>query len=175
MELPEKTLIQELKSGNSKAFEVLFFRYNEQLFNFSNLIIRNKEEAEGLVQEVFISVWENRKDLDENLYFKAYLFKIAKNKALNLIKKNVRFQLYEKYIRLNDHETYNVSDNIEAKEIKDLYQKSLENLSPKTRKIFILSRNQGYTQKEIAKITGYSLNTVDHEIRKALKYIKSYI
>ena len=173
MALDEKILVYELKGGNTKAYEILFFHYYRKLYSFSYRITGNTQEAEDLVQEVFIFIWNNRDKLDENRSFGGFLFKIAKNRALNIIKSRLTRQIHIHYKQNNDNVHWD--REIETGELMEMIHKSLTSLPKQTQQIFMLSRNEGLTYKEIAKKLNISENIVDHEIRKALKVIKEYL
>jgi RNA polymerase sigma-70 factor (ECF subfamily) len=175
MQLQEKILILELKRGNAKAFEELYFRYHARLYYFTYKIIRNNQEAEGLVQEVFIAIWENREKLDENKSFSSFVFRIARNKVLNIIKKQLTQKVYRKYILNNDKDWTDLREDIESTEFMDLIQKTIDLLPERTKEIFLLSRNDGMTYIEIAQKLNTTENVVDHEIRKALQKIKEFL
>jgi len=170
MALNEKILVHELKMGNAKAYEQLFFSYHKKLYNFCFSITGNTQESEDLIQEVFISIWNCRHQLDETRSFNGFVFKIARNKALNIIKHKLNRQIYIQYTNNDEPEHWNAE--IETQELMNIIKKSLEALSEQTRKIFLLSRNEGLTYKEISQKLDISENIVDHEIRKALKSIK---
>ena len=172
MLLHEKLLIRELRCGNAKAFEVLYKQYNARLFNFSMKIIRNKQDAEGMVQEVFIAVWENREKLDENKSFSGFVFSIAKNKALNRIKQNLSRKVYLEYMQMENQVQNDMESDIESRELMDYLLKTIQELPDRTKQIFLLSRNEGLTYKQIASRLDVTENVVDHEIRKSLKYIR---
>lgn len=172
MLLHEKLLIREVQRGNAKAFELLYRQYHARLFNFSRRIIRNKQDAEGMVHEVFIAIWENREKLDENKSFSGYIFSIAKNKALNRIKKNLARKFYFEYMQQENRLQNDIVSEIESRELMDFLLKIIQELPDSTKEIFLLSRNDGLTYKQIAVKLDITENVVDHEIRKALKYIR---
>ncbi len=173
MSLNEKILVCELKKGNSKAYELLFFHYFKKLYNFSYKITRDTQESEDLVQDVFISVWNSRDKLDENRSFSGFVFKIARNKALNLIKQKLTRQIYSQYT--SNEESLQGNSDIEAQEFSKIINASISSLPEKTKEIFLLSRNEGLTYIEISQKLNISENIVDHEIRKALKKIKEIL
>lgn len=175
MLLQEKILVRELQRGNAKAFEELYFRYHARLYNFCNRIMRNTQEAEGLVQEIFIAIWENREKLDENKSFNGFIFKIARNKIINRIKQKLTHNVYRKYMSEKDKEPIDLRTEIESREMMVLIQKSIDALPEQTKEIFLFSRNDGMTYKEIARKLNISENVVDHEIRKALQKIREYL
>jgi len=169
----EKLLIRELQRGNAKAFELLYKQYHARLFNFSMKIIRNKQDAEGLVHEVFIAVWENREKLDENKSFSGFVFSIARNKALNRIKHNLSGKVYLEYMEMEYQVQNDIENDIESRELMEYLLKTIHELPDKTKQIFLLSRNEGLTYKQIAVRLDITENVVDHEIRKSLKYIRA--
>ncbi len=172
MLLHEKILILELRRGNAKAFELLYKQYHARLFNFSLKIIRNKQDAEGMVQEVFIAVWENREKLDEKKSFGGFIFSIAKHKALNRIKHNISRKVYLEYMQMENHVQNDMVSDIESRELMDYLIKTIQELPDKTKQIFLLSRNEGLTYKQIASRLDVTEDVVDHEIRKSLKHIR---
>jgi RNA polymerase sigma-70 factor (ECF subfamily) len=172
MLLQEKLLIRELQRGNAKAFELLYQQYHARLYNFCMSIIRNKQDAEGMVQEVFIAVWENRERLDENKSFSGFVFSIAKNKTLNRIKQNLSRKVYLEYMQTENQDPDDIASDFESRELIEFLHKTIQELPEKSKEIFLLSRNEGLTYKQIASKLDISENVVDHEIRKSLKYIR---
>jgi RNA polymerase sigma-70 factor (ECF subfamily) len=172
MLLHEKLLIRELQRGNAKAFELLYEQYHARLYNFCMSIIRNKQDAEGMVQEVFIAVWENRENLDENKSFSGFVFSIAKNKTLNRIKQNLTRKVHLEYMQMENQVQNDIVGDIESRELMDYLLKTIQELPDKTKEIFLLSRNEGLTYKQIASRLDLTENVVDHEIRKSIEYIR---
>jgi RNA polymerase sigma-70 factor, ECF subfamily len=175
MVMDTKLMLRLLRQGNAKAFKELYYNYHKRLFNFSLKILRNTQEAEDLVQEVFVAIWETRGELDENKSFTSFIFMIAKNKALNKIKKKLSHQVYVDYIQKETQYRNDLRKDIESHELIKFIEKTIHELPGKTKKIFLLSRNEGLTYREIAQKLNISDNIVDHEIRKSLQYIKNKI
>ncbi len=88
----EYQLVKALKKGDLHAFDQLFIKYSKKLYYFAYSHLSSREEAEELVQEVFLKIWENRRGLKEDLSFNAYLFTVS----LNAIRKHFRKELREK-------------------------------------------------------------------------------
>jgi RNA polymerase sigma-70 factor, ECF subfamily len=173
MALDEKLLVSELKNGNSKAFEKLFFHYFPRLHSFIHKITGNGQEAEDLVQDVFIAIWNNKEKIDENRSFGSFVFKIAKNKALNLIKHRLCQQVFIQY---SEGEYVSMPGNdLNTEEFQSIIEEAVSSLPEKTREIFLLSRHEGLTYLQIAEKLRITQNVVDHEIRKALKQFKSIL
>jgi RNA polymerase sigma-70 factor (family 1) len=174
MVLNEKMLVIQLRNGNSKAFEKLFSHYFPKIYLFIYKIIQNRQEAEDLVQDVFIAIWNNREELDENRSFASFLFKIAKNKALNLIKHRLIHQVFIQYAE-GENVSHSSSAEFNAIEFQSIIEEAVSSLPEKTREIFLLSRYEGRSYLQISGKLGISENVVDHEIRKALQSIKKVL
>ncbi|MGQ1784548.1 MULTISPECIES: RNA polymerase sigma-70 factor [unclassified Saccharicrinis] len=169
----DNILIEKLLKDDVYAFDKLFEIYAKKLFAFSFRYLKSETEAEELVQEVFIKVWEKRKTLKINTSFKSYLFTIAYNDIL----KYFRSKSYHRaYVR----EAIAISD-VEDKSDERLYYASvlehvnelIEKLPQRRKTIFVKSRKEGLSAKEIAEELGISPGTVDNNISEALKFLKS--
>ncbi|MBA7513984.1 RNA polymerase sigma-H factor [subsurface metagenome] len=171
--LQEKRLVARLKFGDGLAFEKLFLKYNQKLFNFSYKMLHSKQDAEGIVQSTFLKIWETRYKLDENHSFSGYLFKIAQNKIYNLFRTRVNERYYKEYIEEYAEVLENsLEQEIDYKELQEYYKKLVTKLPEKRKQIFLLSRNEGLTYREIALKLQISENTVDTQIRQALDYFR---
>ncbi len=96
--ISEKTYLSALKNDDVAAFDKLFSEYGKRLYHFAYGYLKSKEEAEGVVQEVFLKIWRNRKQLKPDLSFNAYLFKIAYHHILELFEQINRRQAYRHQI-----------------------------------------------------------------------------
>lgn len=167
----EPQLVKSLSKGNILAFNTLFREYSGRLYRFANGYLKSKTEAEELVQEVFLIIWENKADLKEEFSFKSFLFTIA----FNIIKKHFRTRAqFLKYLR---SETIDDLDMQTSDEISynSLYQHItlLANQLPKHRKmIFVKSRFDGLNIKEIARDLNISHKTVENQLTLALKFLR---
>jgi RNA polymerase sigma-70 factor (ECF subfamily) len=169
----EKILVFYLKQGSSKAFEQLFLTYHKKLYHFCKKILNSKEESENLVQSVFMEIWENRIGIDEEKSFNGYLFKIAKGKVYNTLRKNINERVYLEYIAGNNsfHEIAD-GNGYESKQLADTIENLINSMPERRKEIFRLSRDKGLTYKEIAQQLQISENTVDTQIRNALDFLR---
>jgi len=169
----EKILVKLMKAGNSFAFEKLYFHYSKKLFNFTLGILRSREDAEGIVQNVFTKIWETRSEIDTDLSFGAYIFRIARNMMLNQIKKKINERQYIKYLlTIPEESPLSVEQEINLLELNVEIESIISELPEKRREIFRLSRHEGLTYKEIAEKKNISVNTVNTQISKSLEYIR---
>jgi RNA polymerase sigma-70 factor (ECF subfamily) len=168
----ESALVKELTNGNLLAFNTLFREYSSRLYRFAFGYLKSKDEAEELVQEVFTVIWEKRRDLKEELSFRSYLFTIS----FNIIRKHFRTRAQlSKYLKsgLVDDLDMQTSQKISYDSLYQ-YITDLVNQLPERRKIiFIKSRFEGLSIKEIAKELEISHKTVENQLSEALKFIRS--
>ena len=172
----DHNLVQLLQKGNVAAFDSLFEGYSQKLFGFALKYFKNESDAEELVQEVFVKVWENRQTLKSELSFKSYLFTIA----LNQIRKHFN----KKAISLRYLETlHNESEfTVNQAPYDDNYETALIQINliigqmpPRRREIFIKSKFEGISSKEIATELNISPGTVDNQVSDALRFIRSQL
>jgi RNA polymerase sigma-70 factor (ECF subfamily) len=172
----EKILVPLMIAGNSFAFEKLYFKYSKKLYNFAFNIIKNREDAEGLVQNVFMKIWETRSQINTELSFSGYIFRIAKNMLLNQLKKTLHEKIYNDYLLTTPDDTIlTVEEEINFLELSMEIERLIKSLPERRREIFLLSRNEGLTYREIAEKLNISINTVNTQISKSLEHIRDHL
>ena len=178
MALSEKEELELLKNASKQSFEALYQRYSGKLYNFVMKLSKgNNYMAEELVQRTFIKVWDNRASVNPEKSFISYLCTIAKNMLLNEYEHQTIQFIYEEYI--NNIETTE-NDNSTEKEVdKNLLEEYIDKLAdklpPKRKEIFILSRKEGFSNKEIAKRLNISESTIETQLSKALSFMKGQL
>jgi RNA polymerase sigma-70 factor (ECF subfamily) len=172
----DSEIIKRIKSGDSYAFEELYYKYVDKVFYFNLRYLRNREDAEGLTQEIFIKIWEIRDTLNPELSLNSYIFTIAKNTIFNKNRKKINEQAYKEYLRNHLDKVYDKTENdILLNEVRDWIHKAVNDLPPQRRNIFKLSRFEGLSYKEISSRLNLSERTVESHIRLALKSIRNLI
>ncbi len=176
--MEEKELIQQLVSGDANAFAHLYKLYNRPIHQFVLKYIHSAPLAEDLTQEIFIKLWENRKNLPEIHSFKSYLFTIARNHTLNTMRSAFRSQAGLGLIITSYTEARNTTEQrnpVEESLVNEEYQaflkRILSSLPPRTREIFTLCREQGKTYEEVAAELGISRNAVKNHMVASLKIL----
>lgn len=168
----ESTWIRKLKSGDQKAFEVVFERYKDYLYRFIRKALPLEEDPEGIVQEVFISVWLNKENLDESKPIKPYLFTIAKNQIFDHLRKIYSKRKYmDSFLSRHASNGGVTADETEYHEFERFLSDRVDQLPEKRREIFKLSKLEGKSYREIAGMLHISENTVDMQMRWANKAI----
>ncbi len=170
----DKELVIKLKRGDVDAFTVLYQRYSKRLFGFCYKLLGAKEEAEDIVQRTFLKVWKNRQHINEEKSFSAFLYTISHNKALNILKRmvNERYYLNTIEYQLNDCSN-SVLKEVYYNELNSSLEKLIKQLPQRRKEIFLLSRNEGLSYREIGRKLNISENSVNTQISLAIKFIKS--
>ncbi len=166
-------LLKRLKAGEEKAFEDLYWTYSPQVYNFINSLLFDKSLAEDLTQNVFLKIWEKRKQIELELGITAYLFTIARH----LVFKETEFRLSQHAVL--HVENIDLSDDSREEERHDTnslleyIEHLIENLPPVRRKIFRLSRFEQLSNKEIAHKLSISEKTVETQLYRSFQYLRS--
>ncbi|MBW7840775.1 MAG: RNA polymerase sigma-70 factor [Chitinophagaceae bacterium] len=172
----EIKLLQEMIAGDALAFRALYEQYQGKIFLFAFRLIKSKSEAEEIVQEVFVKLWEKRQGIDTNKNFNAYILTITRNLILDRLKRAARDKTIQQKIFKNMEALQNASVNqLIQKELERLYQLAVNRLSPQKKKVYLLSREEELSYEEIALKLGISKNTVRNQISDSLKSIREFL
>ena len=171
----DKFLVFQLKKGNEKAFNSLYDKYLLDVYHFSLSLLKSKDHAMEVVQEVFLKIWITRDAIDENKNFKSFLLTITKNLSLNILNKattdlNFRNKIYENL----ETQRSTTNEYILNKEYDQLKKNAIDALPAGRKKVFLLSREEGKSYQEISEELNISINTVKTQIKKALEGIREY-
>ncbi len=169
------------QSSDIQHFNELFNEYYERFIRFALSYVKEQQAAEDFVLEAFTCYWEKRHQLSPDSKPPAYILTIIKNKCLNQLQKQ-KLQLRVKE-ELRDHSEWTLNirintleacdpDFLFSDEIQQIIDNTLKRLPQKTRHIFSLSRNQGFTYKEIANKTNLSQKSIEFHISKALYQLR---
>ena len=177
MTLSEKEELELLRDASRQTFESLYQRYSGKLYNFLMRVSKgDKYMAEELVQRTFIKVWDKRESVDPEKSFITYLCTIAKNMLLNEYEHQTIQFIYEEYIKVKSTDQDNNTEKEVDKNLLEEYIDYLtDQLPPKRREIFILSRKEGLSNKMIAKQLNITESTIETQLSKALTFMKSQL
>jgi RNA polymerase sigma-70 factor (family 1) len=170
----DEELIQRIINNDSIGLELLFKRYYAQLVRFAKEILKNKDQAEDMVQEVFTKIWERREKLQINSQVKSYLYVAVKNHCFNQLKLNDRKHWMDE--DMEDDMRISTPDStsmIDAKTLEQKIQLAIEALPPKCGLIFKMSRFEEKSYKEIAEALELSIKTVENQMGKALYLMRA--
>lgn len=170
------TTIEALQNGDHKAFEEVFLTYFDKVKYLLTGLLRSESDAEELAQDIFVKLWINRQSIDPSKAFNTYIYKIARNTALNYLKHKLVEDNFLNSLNDFDVEEADSSDEILfAKEISLLVEMTVCRMPVQRRKIYQMSREKGISNNEIAEELGISKKTVENQISLALQEIKRVI
>ncbi len=176
LSIKDETLFAQMRLHDAKAFEMLFKRHYKPLCRRVNSMLNNEEATEDVVQQLFIKIWESRETLQTPDSVAAYLFTAARNRALNYIKSQLRKSSNETPLtHLHDEADNRTEEQMDAKELQKALYAAIDALPEKRREVFVLSRFEGKSYKEIAEIMQISVKTVEAQMGKALSTLREFI
>ncbi len=165
-------LVEKLRKGDLEAFNQIFQKYGDRIFGFALKYLKSKEETEELVQDVFLKIWENRKKLKKESSLKSYLFMIAYHNMCKTFKKKQIHEKFKNEIENVSGKSVNLEDHMEYKSTLEQVDQLIEKLPEKQRIIFIKSRKEGKSTREIADEMNLAPGTIDNQISSALKFLR---
>ena len=170
----DSTLVQLLQKGNVAAFDSIFEVYSPKLFGFAMKYFKNESDSEELVQEVFVQVWEYRLTLKSELSFKSYLFTIALNQIRKYFNKKAVALRYLESLQKDPELTDNeIIQNDDYESTLQQINIIIEQMPPRRREIFLKSKLEGKSSKEVAAELNISAGTVDNQVSEALRFIRT--
>ena len=186
--MQDKTRQIDYTSIDDRNFEEIYLKYFPRLLRFAQEYVPTKEDAENIIQDVFMTLWERRNDLKIHISLVSYLFILIKNRCIDHLRRakyaaegkkkmqeNFNYELQMKLYSLEALDQSLISDsNIEA-----IITRAIDSLPPKCREIFILNKIDGKKYKEIAEELHISPSTVENQmgiaLRKLREQLKDYI
>jgi len=169
----ERSLIRQISQGDEKAFSEMYDRYRPVLYRFVFNILKSADLTNDSCQEIFIKIWEDRTRLHEVMSFKYYLLTVGKNHSLNVLKKVISEEKTLSDFISNYSEVNNeVEEKMQSDEYQEFINSVLVTLTPQSRKIFQLCRQQGMSYDEAAIVMGVSRNMIKKHMIRSMKIFK---
>lgn len=173
-------LFDQIKAGNQKALETLFLIYFPRLNDFARKVVKDDVISQDIVQDVFVKVWEKRSEI-ETINLEAFLFRLVRNRCIDYVKylKLVNNRMQELEITSKYEELYRIDfigDEpyvLIAQELKQKIEKTIECLPERCREVFILSRMNGFKNREIADKLNISIKNVERHLSRALQTFRA--
>ena len=172
----DSELIALMKIDSRRAFGELYIRYYDQLRYYCKKYLNDETEAEDVVQDIYIHLWETRNTLNITSSFSGYIYATAHNRILKMLRQIDVHLRYAQHILMNAKEgTSETEDSIIDNDYAVLLNKMIERLSPKQKEVFLLSRIEGLTYKEIAERLQISVPAVQKHVSIVLEKIKGFL
>lgn len=171
--LSDADLIILLKSDDAMAYTVIYNRYFDSLYLHACNKLKDKEEAQDVIHELFTHLWNKRKELLIKSNLSSYLYISVRNRILDLISHQQVESKYVNSLQNFINEGHCITDHlIREKQLANLIEKGISNLPTKMREVFELSRKEKLSHKEIAAQLNLSEQTVKKQINNALKILR---
>lgn len=169
----ESQWVESLRKGDACGFEKIYQHYWSKLFSIAYNYTRSRETSQEIIQEVFVSLWLKRSTLPMPLELTSYLYQAVRHKIYDHFDKKEVRERYAIRLALTEPVTANTTEQeIAYNELHALLDQQIETLPETTRRIFILSRLQGFTIPEIASQLQMPVKTVEYHLTKALKLLR---
>ena len=165
-------LVDGLRGGDENAYAYLVEHYNHRLCVYANSLINDRVIAQDIVQNVFLKTWEKRDRLQQGLSIKSYLYKSVYNEFVDQYRKNQSVTALERKYIQGLEAVVEDKDEEALEHLIVLVKKSIQELPPRCKEIFILSKKEGLSNFEIAEHLDLSKKTIEHQITKAFKILR---
>jgi len=169
-DLNDPELFRKIKEGNHKAFKTFFDEHQNHLYYFLLKKGVSEQVAEDLIQQAFVYIWEHRDQIDTDKSLRAYLFRIAYTRMLNVFRDHSKFD--DNAEILNVQSSDEVDDSINREELQTAIESAISSMPEKRRNVFQLCFIQKFTYKEAAEFLDISVKTVENHMGLALKDLR---
>jgi RNA polymerase sigma-70 factor (ECF subfamily) len=174
----DQDLVEKLKTDNETAFDYLFLAYYEKLCIYAYTVLKNKDTAEEIVQDVFVKLWEHHTELSIETSIKAYLFRTVHNQCINYFDHlKVQQKYSEESIRDNHEIVSPVSPdypvaNLLVQDLENRINQSIAQLPGQCQEVFLLVRYEDFSYNQVAEKLGISVNTVKTQLKRAMSRLR---
>jgi len=172
-EIPDQVLAAKIRDGDRESFRVLFLRYYSHIRSFIFNYTDDMAQADDITQNMFVKVWIQRDKLNPDKSVKNYLYVIARNEAVNELKRK-RIIAVSEYPSDIESDS-NSSGSIEYSEFESAFKKCIDSMPEQRRRIFLMNRFYGKNSKEIADVLGIAVRTVDKHLELARRQLKDVV
>ena len=174
--IDEHSLVLRLIEGDEDAFCELYAVYKNRLIYFAMRFLKSREYAEDIFQDAFTVVWQSRRFINPEASFSSYLYTIVRNRILNQLRDlanqdKLREQMLSQAVNYSNE----TKDEILANDLRQFISRALQQLTPRQREIFEMSRERQMSHREIAEALGISVNTVQESISISLRTLRTYL
>jgi RNA polymerase sigma-70 factor, ECF subfamily len=169
-----QALTRRIREGDASAFEILFRAHYAELCAFVRVQVGSPDIAEELVQDVLLRIWHGRAQLDPQLPVRPYLYRAARNHALNyLTRRRVEDRSLHDTVQLPIPSATATDEAVRTHELSDAIEQAMASLPDRCRLIFLMSREHGMSYAAIADALGISIKTVETQMGRALKSLRA--
>jgi len=169
--ISDQEIIDLFKSNADAGIKAIFDKYWDKLYHYSFKIVESEDAAKDIVQNLFVSLWENQAKAENIRSLKHYLYQSVRNNTIQYLKNN-QFGVLHEHLLAELKETEQEEKEQVHQEQNDLLKRRIEELPPKRKEIFTLSRYKHLSNEQIATKLNLSIRTVETQISNALRYLR---
>lgn len=170
--ISETELVASLKKGSVKAFNMIYQLYAKRLLIYIASATNNKEDAEEIVSDIFLSLWKNHKNIDLETDLSTFLFHIAYKRRIDFFRHSLTVPIYEDYMLFQNDLISQENNELEYHDFLHIFNQALELLPSRLQTVLTLSRIKGLSNEQIAMKLKISSKTVRNSISLGLKLFK---
>ena len=171
-EIQDQELIPLLREGSKDAFHILYNRYGAKIQRFALGFLKSEQDAEELVQDVFLKLWTKRDFLNVSGNIRAYLYKVAVNSIYDFIRRKNLELAFQEFVNGQPDEDDSTWDEVVYNDLVAQLNQWMAQMPEQRRKIFKMSKEKGLSNDEIAELLGLSKRTVENQIYRATAFLK---
>ena len=168
-------LLERLRRGDHSAFDALFRQWYEPVVRTANRILHEPGVAEELAQDVFLELWRRRETLPEGSSVSGYLLQAVRNRALNHLRHLQVQRRSQVYVEALSEPAEQADADAETGELEAAIQGAVAELPPRTREVFLMSRERNLKYSEIAEQLGISVKAVEANMSRALRQLREHL
>lgn len=167
-------MLRQLAQGSEEAFRSLFHAYRDKLYNYVVKLSGSVQTAEDTVHDVFLKLWERRATLPDMYNLDAYLYRMARNKSIDIFRLVAKegLMLSEIGRERGTEAGFEGEDRVTHREVLAAIREAVDKLTPQQRQVFLLSRQQGLKTGEIARQLGIAERTAKNHLSEALRFLR---
>lgn len=168
----DSELLMRIKEGDIVAFTALYKKYSAGIYTFCTNLTKSRQDAQDMVQEIFVKLWDSRQKLSPDASARGFLFVLAKNMLIDAYRKRVNDPVYEDYIEYSNSLGSEDESRIEYQEFLTIVKSQIDTLPPAQRRVMNLSKIENLSIKEIAERLNVSQQTVMNQSSQGLKHLR---
>jgi RNA polymerase sigma-70 factor (family 1) len=174
--ISDAQLMAQIRVGESTALDELFRRHYADLCRTANRIVKDESQAEDVVQELFFSLWNKKEGLPQNLTaVGGYLHRSARNRSLNYLRDQKRIPIDDGEIPENIPTDSLPSDGLTQDDLRQRINGAIDQLPERCRLVFIMSKLEDMSQREIADSLDISTKTVENQMTRAYRFLRQWL
>lgn len=172
----EHLLFARVAEGDEDAFKEIYRMYDRLLKPYLTELTHSPAQTGDLIQETMLRLWIYRDKLKDIEYPRAYVFRIAANRAFSWLKANAGRQYTASEVTDHaEHERPAIESTLSVKAITDVVQQAIRSMPAQRSRIYLMNREQGMKPAEIAQLLGISVSTVNNTLHQSVKYIREQV